>query len=75
MRSAQSFFLSIFISNKQQTADQKQKYIAKERCKITKMLCHQRTNTGTEDEEEDHTIIVQAFIPQLFILALSEAEE
>ena len=39
------------------------------------MLCHQSTKPSTEDEEEDHAIILYTFVPQLLILTLGIAEK
>ena len=61
--------------NKEQSADQKQKDIAVDCCKIAAMLCHQSADAGTKDEEQDHGIILYAFVPQFLIFALSIAEK
>lgn len=68
-------FLSSFISNKEQSTDQKQKDIAIDCCKIAAMLCHQSTNAGTKDEKQDHAIILYTFVSQFLIFALGIAEK
>lgn len=48
--------------NGKQCTGQKQENIAIDDSGAAKMLCDKRTTACTEDEEENHAVIMQAFI-------------
>lgn len=69
------FLLSNFIFDKKKCEHQKQGEIAENHREAAKMIRHQCANAGTEDEKNDHTIVLQGFFAFDRIFRLSESEE
>ena len=61
--------------NGKQCTGQKQENIAIDDSGAAKMLCDKRTTACTEDEEENHAVIMQALIAQFLIAALHETKQ
>ena len=61
--------------NGKQCTGQKQENIAIDDSGAAEMLCDKRTTACAEDEEENHAVIMQAFIAQLLIAALHETKQ
>ena len=68
-------FLFFHMLNGKQCTGQKQENIAIDDGGAAEMLCDKRTAACAEDEEENHAVIMQAFIAQLLLAALHETKQ